>query len=93
MVTYYTYEGTVLIPVTKMFIRQKRRHSDEPQPIPGRKRRDESTQQLPPIPEGVTVGEVGEPVTRTDIVNSAGDILGSCDSDNVCQCIDGYRPG
>ena len=86
VIKYYDSEGDDLIPTTKMFVRQKPGSAAS-----GRKRREAEEQQIPPIPEDVEVGEIGQTETKTDIVSGSGDVTGSCDSDDVCQCIDGYR--
>ena len=86
VITYFESEGDNLTPVTKTFIRQKAGTAGS-----RRKRRDTVNQYVPNIPPGIEVGKIGEAQTKTDIVSGSGAVTGSCDSDNVCQCIDGYR--
>ena len=90
VINYYESEGHNLTPVTKTFIRQKPGTHG-----PGRKRRASVNQNVPNllIESDVEVGNIGETQTQTNIVSRSGHVKGSCDSDNVCKCIDGYRTG
>ena len=77
-----------MIPVTKMFVRQKPGSGDS-----NRRRREAAEQLLPPLPPHVELGEVGESQSQIEIVSGSGEVTGSCDTDNVCECVGGYSSG
>lgn len=90
-ITYLSHDGDNLIPKTKVFIRKKldsanrkRRESSI------RMRRDVPSFDLSTLPDDAEVGEVGAVETKINILASSGNVIGSCDEDNVCVCIDGY---
>ena len=86
-ITYYDSEGDNLIPVTKIFIREK------PGSKNSRKRREsrDAGQKIPTFPSDVEVGEIGPVLEITEIMSEDGELLGSCDNENICSCIDGYK--
>ena len=43
------------------------------------------------LPSEVEVGEVGPSIETTEIMGADGEILGRCDSDDVCSCNGGYQ--
>ena len=89
-ISYYEYDFGSLVPVTKVFIREKPGQKTPVSSLAARKRRDASGL-LSLIPSDVEVGEIGPTIEETEIVSADGDVLGTCDSEDVCTCIDGYQ--
>ena len=85
VITYYESDGDLFIPVTKIFIREKPGNTEVQ-----RKRRDAVEKSIPQFPSDLEVGEIGEAQTQTNIVSGSGDVTGTCDSDLVCECYNGY---
>ena len=85
---YYESEGDNISPTTKIFVREKVGSEVEEN---RRKRREVPQNNMPPIPDDVEIGEIGEPTVTTGILSENGDTIGTCDENEICTCIDGYE--
>ena len=91
-ISYYESDGDKLVPVTKVFIREKAGSENTVPSLGARKRREAPEDRiLALLPSDVEVGEVGPSIETTEIIGADGEILGACDSDGDCSCNDGYQ--